>query len=116
MCYVNVMIEKQEKTIEEILKEMRQEHSSIEEVPANKEFVVRLDTTDIVILSFAIGTVLSLIAVLIYKAFFAEPSHEEKLSKVKNNKDYIDVDFTEETSGEEFNYPYEDIEKILRES
>ena len=112
--YLTITLEKRSFTFKEELYAMRN-HYSIEEVPRDKEVVVRLNTTDMAILSFLVGVVLSLIAALIYKAFFTEPSHSQEVINNADSKNYANAVFTEETSVEDFNYPYEDIGDVIKE-
>ena len=112
--YMSITLEKRALTIEEAISVVRGQYSSTEEVPVEKELVIRLSTTDIAILSFVICAVLSLISALVYKAFFAEPQHIEAVSKTNNNRSYTNMEFAEKSSDEGFDYPYEDIGDALK--
>ncbi len=112
--YVSITIEKRKLTFNEALDAINMpNYSSLEEVPRDNEVVIRLNTTDIVIFSFVIGAVLSLIFALVYKIFFVSPSYREKISSNANDDEYIDVEFADRKLNEDFDYPYEDINEAL---
>lgn len=112
--YMSITLEKRALTIEEAISVVKGQYSSTEEVPVEKEVVIRLSTIDIAMLSFVICAVLSLISALVYKAFFTEPQHIEEVKNTNSNGSYTDVEFTEKASDRGFDYPYENIDEVLR--
>ena len=113
--YLTITLEQRKLTFMETLDAI-QRNSSVEEIPRGKDVVIRLNNSDIVILSFIVGLVLSLIAALVYKAFFTETVSQEAVSQeeVLNDIDNA-VKFTKEKPADDFDYPYEDIEEVLGE-
>ncbi|MBQ4402032.1 MAG: hypothetical protein II832_07695 [Synergistaceae bacterium] len=80
--YISITLEKRALTIEEAIGVVRGQYSSTEEVPVEKELVIRLSTT---------------------------PQHMDEVTKTNSNGSYTDVEFTEEASDRGFGCPYEDI-------
>ena len=69
---------------------------------------------DMTILIFTVVAVVFLIAILIYKAFFAEPSRPKEVINHADSENYTNMVFTKETLTEDFDYPYEDIGDELK--
>ena len=112
--YLSITLEKRKLTFMETLDTIQNNYST-QEIPLDKEVVVRLNTMDMTILIFTVVAILCLIAILIYKAFFAEPSRSKEYSNNADSKSYTNTVSTKETSAEDFNYPYEDIRDALRQ-
>lgn len=109
---MSVAIEERQLTFRERIAELRAgNYTSIEEVPPSKEVVIRLNATDIVILSFIVGAVISLIITLAYKVFTARKVEP----KVAPKESHTDVGYAGMLAEEDFDYPYEDIGDALRQ-
>lgn len=102
--YLSVAIEEQKKSIHEYL-------DGVEVHPRDKEVVIRLNATDIVILSFIVGAVISLIIGLAYKVFTTRKVEP----KVAPKEGHTDVGYAGMLAEEDFDYPYEDIGDALRQ-
>lgn len=83
---------------------------SIQEVSASDEVVIRLSRMDIVILSFVVGAVLSLIIALTYKVFSARKG----VPKEDAREISADVWYARMLAEEGFDYPCEDIGDALK--
>ena len=82
----------------------------------DKEITLKLTASKVIIISFSIGVVLSLLAVLTYKVLSDKYTQQTKALNNTINKDeeYINTEFSENTPENEFDYPYEDIGDVLR--
>ena len=75
----------------------------------------------IILLSFSIGAVLSLLIVFLYRKELQKHSYQSIIFNTKHihnteaEAEYIDAEFTEKMPNDEFNYPYEDIGDMLRQ-
>lgn len=120
--YLSVTLEKRKLTLDDYLdayerypySDVQEVTKELEQAPRDKEVVVRLNTKDMTILIFTVVAVLFLITILIYKAFFGEPSRPKEIVNNADNERYTNAEFTEKTSAEDFDYPYEDIGDALR--
>lgn len=101
--YMSVAIEERQYTLDEYL-------VGVEENPRDKEVVLRLNATDIVILSFVFGAVLSLIIALSYKVFTARKVEPKDAPKGVS----AEMGYAGMLAEEDFDYPYEDIGDALR--
>ena len=111
--YLSITLEKRKLTFMETLDTIQNNYST-QEIPLDKEVVVRLNTMDMTILIFTVVAVLFMIAILVYKAFFAEPSRPKEYANKADSESYTNTVSTKETSVEDFDYPYEDIGDALR--
>lgn len=111
--YLSVTLEKRKLTFMEELDAIQNNYST-KEIPRDKEVVVRLNTMDMAILIFTVVAVLFMIAILVYKAFFAEPSRPKEYANKADSESYTNTVSTKETSVEDFDYPYEDIGDALK--
>ena len=117
---MSITLEKRKLTLDDYLNALgTEQYYHLEEMPRDKDVVIRLNTTDIVILSFIVGIVLSIIAALVYKVFTVTSSqHSETSNNTKSGResgeDYSNVGFAERTPADDFDYPYEDIGDALK--
>lgn len=120
--YLSVTLEKRKLTLDDYLdaykrypySHVQEVTKELEQAPREKEVVVRLNTMDMAILIFTVVSVLFMIAILIYKAFFAEPSRQKEVINNADTESYTNTVSTKETSAEDFDYPYEDIGDALK--
>ena len=82
---------------------------------------INMGVGNIIMFALLIGTILSILAVFIYNAVIAtdtslkaEVQDDTDTHTPQKDKEYIDLEFSEETPSEDFDYPYEDIGEVLK--